>query len=260
VRARSRVALDRLDALERRLRDSLGLEATRRVTQRTDLDRIAWHTEPLRGRALDGVLGAARDVIRAADDVASGRARPLRAIRRRSAWRELARTRHVRWVAHHHATTGVTDHVDGRIVLASGRTIELDISCLGTETAEIREAWQQRGIGLRDPSAPHRGVLTLLVPAEVLTPQLCEEALVRWYMQHVERLRGHWAIVRRTLPSFELDAHWSWPEDPGDRASAGRAVGEAYAEIRGLDGEPGDLTYPHFGRTVTAARRHRRGF
>jgi len=41
----------------------------------------------------------------------------------------------IRWVVHHAATIAVTGHVDGHIVLASGSSVELDVSCLGAEQA-----------------------------------------------------------------------------------------------------------------------------
>lgn len=224
-----------LDRLERRLRAGLGLPEDpdqgvfegpnerglytfrEQPEEEQEASFRHYHEQPLLGHILDEgfrYLNILSGYVGDPDRLLRRVSWPLRRLLLEN---ELADARTIRWESWHKGTPGEITHLDGYVLLPSGERFPLDIQALGEQEVWARESWQDGGVMIRGRGA--RTVETVVCPVEALTPAVVEQAVRRWYMERFEWRRGHWAVVERRLPHFEVEtSFWEQPEDPQERA------------------------------------------
>jgi hypothetical protein len=261
---------DQLNALENRLRPLLGLgpkpldgslyfsepdehgnsEMLFPAEEVLDAEKERWHRESRRGRALSAAVDALKRV--EPSEIANRLKSPLE---RRLLERELSSARRLEWRSRHFCTIGDTDHVDGYLVLPSGRHYDLDVSTAAYYESWVREGWLRGGVYREGPGTNHSpGVATAVVPVETLTPAVVLEAIERWYLDRFEYVQGHWSLLERRLPEFEVeDSFWSRPDDPRERELAEQAAERAERDLKRI--KPQSETEERMARRY--GRRHK---
>lgn len=241
-----------LDRLEQQLRNHLGLpddpaqglfegpdeRGLYTLRPQTEEEQEAsfrhFHEQPLLSHVIDEgfrYLRIASDYIENPDRFVSRLSWP---VRRRVLERELAQTRNIRWRSWHKATPGETAQIDGYVLLPSGARFALDVRALAEQAVWAVESWHDGGVTIerRDSGS----VETILCPVDALTPAVVEQAVRRWYMERFEWHRGHWAIIERRLPEFDVDnTFWEWPADTAERVGCEATVAEIDRDLAGLE-------------------------
>lgn len=188
-----------------------------RDPQEVEGDFRCWHAEPRRGVVIDE---GARLVRRARRQLPRA-GRMLRApVDRRLDERALSRSRRLVWKSWHVHEIGASFDVEGYLVTDCGRRYPLSFLCSGYFAAVSKFSWEDGS--LLSPLLRPQFVL----PTEVLTPEVAEEGLRRWYMDRFEWRRGHWSICEG-LPELVSEIAWSWPEDDEDYALARQRAADA---------------------------------
>jgi hypothetical protein len=172
---------------------------------------------------------------------------------------ELANTRLIRYVSYHSVYSGESAHIDGRIVLPSGAKFDLDFSCVGGLRNWSLKEWELGVVVTGDIAYGDFAERTILIPTRTLFEDVVREALIRWYMQRFEYERGHWAVREHALPEFVLDIGFFKHEDKNRQRSCRKRVAKDKKLLRALN-DGAALTYPRFGRVVSARERKQRGF
>jgi hypothetical protein len=224
----------------------------------------AWHRyqapmiERALERTLDGIermLGLA-DSIAAVSDRQAAAERVHRWRRQRVVEHELAAQRTIRYVSYHTIYQGVDVHIDGRIELPSGAHFMLDFSCIGDVALWADEDWSRHNVATGDIAYGQGASRNILLPTQTLFEAAVVEGLIRWYMDRYEFERGHWSVIEQTLPTFDLDVGFFWPEDPDQRRQAQAQVARDQATLERLDqglderlGGDGRPSWPRFGRS-----------
>jgi len=209
------------------------------------VERERWHQEGRRGRWASECARAIH-IVGYNLKYGSTVKKMLWPLRKKRLWAELDNSQEIRWVAWHYAVSGETTHIDGRLVLPSGRELGFDISCIGNDIHWAREAWQQ-GTSYSDHTESW-GCPAAILPTKVLTPALLRTALRAWYVSRYQYRQGHWSNLQSRLPEFIIDDYWE-SEESSLRAQYKKEAEEAEAEVRGfMNSEESQLLYKQYGQ------------
>jgi hypothetical protein len=163
--------------------------------------RAAWHAEDRRA-------DIAQAVARLPISVGSLKDRALGEIEIARGKRALASARTLRYTSIYVLPTrGCTD-IDGYFDFGRRSSFGLSLAAAGAINNLALRQWED-GDPLDDDGL--EGMLGghhILIPGDVLTPELAAEALRRWYRSRFESKRHHWTHLTGSDPAIVLDLNW----------------------------------------------------